>query len=327
MHRNDFNSLNRALINYQPLWQHRAFFNPEPPWRETYPSLFKALNKLDANFAEQLAKDNHTLIEWFKPYLPELCEQLSALTISQSPLRPRAFNPRHTVAIPGRKWQQVSAFSRAIPKLNHTIIEWCSGKAHLGRTLARDHQQAVCSLEFDQALCLAGQALADQQQVAVELIHHDVLKPLPPQAQGSKIAHVGLHACGELHMTLLKTAAGQRCQQIAISPCCYHKFTNDCYPALSSHAQQTGLALTKNDIHLVQEETVTAGNRVQQLRHKEQAWRLGFDLLQRQQQQSTRYQIPITRFGQRSSVLRVLPSFPDSPQTKENSYSILFSTI
>ena len=295
MHSNNFDILNSALINYQPLWQHRAFIEPETPWGKTYPSLFNALNELDVSAAEQLAKDNQALIEWFRPYLPELCEQLSLQTISPSPQRNTVFNPRHTVAIPGRKWQQVSAFSSAIPKLNHPIIEWCSGKAHLGRTLARDHRQAVCSLEFDQTLCRAGQALADQQQVAVELIHHNVLKPLPAQAQGPELAHIGLHACGELHMTLLKTAADEASQQIAISPCCYHKFNHDFYPALSSYVQRTGLTLTKDDIHLVQEETVTAGSRVQKLRHKEQVWRLGFDLLQRQLQQSTRYQtIPST---------------------------------
>ena len=295
MHSTNFKHLNYSLIHFKPLWQHRAFYDTEVPWKNTYPALFEALLALDAGHAEQLAKDNMALTQWFEPHLPELCAQLSAIKINKSPPTNPLLSSRYSQAIPGRKWQQISAFSHAIPTLNHPIVEWCSGKAHLGRTLARHHQQTVYSLELDAMLCEAGQSLADHQGVAVELIKHDVLKPLPTQAQGIERAHIGLHACGELHITLLKTASQLRCPQIAISPCCYHKTPHNNYSPLSLQAKRAGLTLSKADMHLAQEETVTAGERVQKLRRKEQLWRLAFDLLQRQQLGSNSYQaIPST---------------------------------
>lgn len=302
MHSSDFEKITHTLSNNQPLWQHRAFFGEETPWKESHASLFHALNALDVTHAEQLAKDNDALIAWFTPYLPEICKQLTALKLKQSDHQTTALDARHAVAVPGRKWLQINAFNSAIPRLKNPVVEWCSGKAHLGRIIARSHQQQVCSLELDLALCHAGQRLADHQAVAVELIHHNVLKPLPMQARGVQRAHIGLHACGELHVALLKTATSERSQQIAISPCCYHKMAEDHYSPLSVQAQQAQLSLSKEDIHLAQEETVTAGNRVQKLRKKEQVWRLAFDLLQKEQQGSTSYKaipsVPKTIFAQ-----------------------------
>lgn len=295
MYNTDFDKINKVLVNTRQLWQHRSFFDIETPWEKHHPALLKALHTLSINQAEQLAKDNNALLAWFTPYLSIECEQLATLKVAQSAHRTLTLNPHHSVAIPGRKWQQIKAFNSAIPELKHPVVEWCSGKAHLGRIIARSHQQKVYSLELNSSLCNAGQALAKNQKVDIELIHHNVLRPLPIQARGTDRAHIGLHACGELHMTLLKTAASERSQQIAISPCCYHKINQDYYPSLSSQAQRAGLILTKEDLHLTQEETVTAGNRVQQLRHKEQVWRLAFDLLQREQQGVPRYQaIPST---------------------------------
>jgi hypothetical protein len=49
---------------------------------------------------------------------------------------------------------------------------------------------------------------------------------------------------------------------------------------MSEHAANSTLQLSREAMHLVQEETVTAEGRIRALRRKEQRWRLAFDELQ-----------------------------------------------
>ena len=165
----------------------------------------------------------------------------------------------------------------------------------MSRVLQRSHQQTVHCLEYNAALCEAGQKLAHKQGYDIHYCHHDVLQPLPQQYQQEGYNHIGLHACGELHMQLLTTAAATNAHSIALSPCCYHKINSTHYTALSTTGQQAQLTPSKPDLHLPQEETRTAGARIKKLRDKEQHWRLAFDCLQQHILQQTTYQpIPST---------------------------------
>ena len=93
---------------------------------------------------------------------------------------------------------------------------------------------------------------------------------------------VALHACGDLHVRLMHLASAAGCRQLAIAPCCYNRIHDTRYRPLSSAACSSTLQLDKQDLRLLQCETVTAGLRIRRQRDQSMAWRLGFDLLQRE---------------------------------------------
>ncbi|MGL5335881.1 MAG: methyltransferase, partial [Enterovibrio sp.] len=70
--------------------------------------------------------------------------------------------------------------------------------------------------------------------------------------------------------------------QVALAPCCYHLIDDDFYQPLSSAAKLSALRLTRHDLKLPLQETVTAPNNVKKRRVTEICFRLGFDSLQKQ---------------------------------------------
>ncbi len=47
---------------------------------------------------------------------------------------------------------------------------------------------------------------------------------------------VALHACGELHVHLLRQASQQGCRHLAVAPCCYNRIPGEHYQPLSTAA-------------------------------------------------------------------------------------------
>ncbi|MFW6346712.1 MAG: methyltransferase, partial [Halomonas sp.] len=186
----------------------------------------------------------------------------------------------------GRKWQQIEAF---LPRLRlapgQVPVEWCAGKGHLARSLARWHDVAVTALEWQPALCEQGRALAARQGAAVRMAVQNVMDEdagnwLSPQT------HVAaLHACGDLHRRLLALAAAAG-SAVTLVPCCYQRTVDATYRPLSRRgrvlAESYGLTFSRDDLALAVQETVTAPRHVQRSRERLGAWRLGFDRLQRE---------------------------------------------
>jgi len=81
---------------------------------------------------------------------------------------------------------------------------------------------------------------------------------------------------------LIQLASQQGCPQLAIAPCCYNRTRASHYQGLSTAARASRLQLSLEDLALPMSETVTAGARVRRQRDRSMAWRLAFDLLQRQ---------------------------------------------
>jgi hypothetical protein len=67
-----------------------------------------------------------------------------------------------------------------------------------------------------------------------------------------------------------------------LSPCCYHLTTATQYQPFSRAGRGSGLVLSRDDCRLAVQETVTAPRVTARRREKKNAWRLGFDALQRQ---------------------------------------------
>lgn len=279
-----FAALDERLSALLPLWDFQPFTHLRLPWEAQHPALVRWLRSLNATAIEHLEQNPQRLSTALGAFLPEITQVHALGAMGALPIM-HGDTPLHRAIahrVPGRKWQQICAFAKCLPTAKGAYLEWCAGKGHLGRLLAYRDAQAVHSLELRKDLCQAGQALVTRVGVAQRLYPLDVLRDavrehLLPDRHG-----VALHACGELHLQLLREGSRAGLQRLSISPCCYNLIPQDDYQPLSTLAQQSPLRLTQRHLRLPLQETVTAGQRVQRLRHREVDWRLGLDLLQRE---------------------------------------------
>lgn len=277
-----FQALDSFLLSHQHLWRPKPFTHPQLPWENLHPELAHWLRSRTLSDAE--AADNHPEHLQAPAPFPELAKHASALSaVGALPSQPRPPpSARLSSGVPGRKWQQISAFADCLQfqQPPQHWLDWCAGKGHLGRLLAQDGNALSC-LEHDPALVDAGQQLS--QRAGINAQHHqqDVFSSATAAYLQPQHTPIALHACGDLHMRLLQLASSAGCPQLAVAPCCYNRIHSDCYQALSSAAQASALQLSKADLGLPLSETVTAGNRVRRQRDSSMARRLAFDQLQR----------------------------------------------
>ncbi|MFZ5937946.1 methyltransferase [Pseudomonas sp. HS6-2] len=282
-----FQALDQFLTEHQPLWKPRPFTALRLAWESEYPELAAYLRQ--STLADAEADTNPQGLPAPFPQLAAQAGQLSALGELPDTGLPTAGH-RLDVAVPGRKWQQIEAFSRRLGFREHTRhwLDWCSGKGHLGRRLLQPGQQLTC-LEYNPELVAAGQALSDHHHLPATHIHQDVMAAGSTQHLNHEKSVVALHACGELHVHLLRQASQQGCRHLAVAPCCYNRIPGEHYQPLSTAAQHSPLQLSMIDLGLPLNEAVTASARVRHQRDCSMARRLGFDLLQREQRQCDEY--------------------------------------
>ncbi len=266
-----FHALGDLLDAHAALWRPLPFHEPRPAWCMRYPGLATRLLALDDAAVERLADDNHALIDCVVRAFPALTALHRLIDL------PRATRPAPAVAhldwrVPGRKQAEITAFAAALPDVAAPILEWCAGKGHLGRLLGRLRRQPVLSLEWDAGLCAAGAELADRAGVVQDFIALDARAAAAvaylPGRHG-----VALHACGELHLALLRGAVAAASPAVALSPCCYYRIASARYEPLNPDA---GLSLSRDELHLAVTDTVAAGARDRRLRDRAMAWKLAF---------------------------------------------------
>jgi len=285
-----FSKVDQLLTQWQSLIHFRPFHDTSIPdgLEPEQQQLVSAFTDLNENQLDSLEHSNGRLLQAVRLSAPRFAEQLEQLqdfenTLEQTlgetnPLKvDRFFN----VGIPGRKWQQIQNFARAMPSIANPIIDWCSGKGHLARLLHHRHQQPVTCLEYDVQLCRDGEALVQQQQLPIDFMEQDVLQPLPATLNTAHAHYTALHACGDLHLAFLKNAVQTPISGLSLSPCCYQKTQQEHYQPLSRSAQVSSLHLSRQDLALAVAETVTGGARVARLRHQERLWRVAFDIHQK----------------------------------------------
>lgn len=284
-----FRQLTRLLLEYADLWRPVPFFLPVLPWQSLQPQLSSALEGLDDQAVAALEADNDALLHWLGDFLPGLALITPVVSIARSAAIHTDYPRDFERDIPGRKWQQVTAFTASIKQLDGHLVEWCSGKAHLGRALCQRFETPVTALERDAGLCLAGSALSAHHHLDVNLQQCDVLSAQAIDHARQARHMVALHACGDLHRRLLETVNILRTQSLHLSPCCYHLTADKQYRPLSQAGQESGLALSRDDLRLAVQETVTAAAAVSPRRQRKNAWRQGFDVLQRELRASDEY--------------------------------------
>ncbi|PYF81666.1 methyltransferase family protein [Marinomonas alcarazii] len=282
-----FQSLNTWLKAHTQLWQFDTFARLDNPWAQAYPEL-----------AALLERENRVIeSEAFYEQVFQICPDLKiALSFSKPDLLDAS--PKRTLTnelpsyvsagIKGRKWSQIQAFVAHTPKASN-YLEWCAGKGHLGKLLAFQNGKPVHSLEWQKALCEAGEQEAKSLKLPQTFTHADVLKGEGRSKLASAHCAVALHACGDLHRELIEQAVVVNTAMLCISPCCYHLTKDSHYRPFSKTAQQSSLNLRQADLKLAVKEVATAGAREQRLKQLELTYRLGFDAWQRYARQQDDY--------------------------------------
>ncbi|KXI23761.1 methyltransferase [Photobacterium sanguinicancri] len=274
--------LDTALSNTRTFWQFMPFAETELAWQQSHPELCQWLMSLNDEQIEALTQDPLALANALVPWIPQAHQLISVsethpLTVRTTTALPKGLD----VGIPGRKWTQITAFNAVLPQHNLPWLEWCAGKGHLGRVLATSHHTPVVSLEWQEQLCIDGAAAVKQLGLPISFVQGDAFSSESEQYIEAEQHAVALHACGDLHVSLLQRVANKQGRAVSVSPCCYHLIRDKYYQALSKIAKCSDIELSKHDLRLPLQETVTAGQRVRRQRFVEVSYRLGFDSLQR----------------------------------------------
>ncbi|QRY82323.1 methyltransferase [Pseudomonas sp. PDNC002] len=277
-----FQALDGFLLEHRSLWTPKPFTQLELPWEKDLPELAAWLRQRTIEDADAV-HNSPELLQAPAPF-PDIAARAAELSLIDAlPARPLGKLPNQlTVDVPGRKWQQIEAFASSLSFAQppRQWLDWCAGKGHLGRLLARDGKPLL-SLDFDLALVQEGQRLSDRLHLDATHRQQDVLAPGTGVHLNGEHTAIALHACGDLHVRLLQQASQRGCRQLAIAPCCYNRIDGETYSPLSHAARSAKLSLSKEDLRLPLIETVTAGARVRRQRDASMARRLAFDLLQR----------------------------------------------
>lgn len=296
-----FSRLTALLAEWQSVWRPLPFTQRRAAWCERHPELTETLLGLsDAQLARLQADPWHASPLAGRLPVAELAGlvELPPLAAKGEPL-PAAWSQH----VGGRKWQQIEAFVRCLDVTPHQrLLEWCAGKGHLSRTLARRHGREVGALEWQASLCEEGRRLAAAQQAPVRLYRQDVLADEVAGFLSADTHVVALHACGDLHLGLLERAVAAGCA-VTLAPCCYHRTQAADYRPVSQLGRALchshSLHLERADLALAVQETVTAPLGVRRHRERANAWRLGFDELQRELRgEDTYLPVPSLAYGQ-----------------------------
>ena len=268
----------KVLSQFRQYWQFSPFQLPDPDWPD---ELKHDLARLSSKDVAAMSASVDLQQQFFHAYFPDLYALPLVTEQGKAAVEPPPFWLSNGMS--GRKLAQITAFIAQLPVVEESCVEWCSGKGHLGRVLAFNHNRHVTSLEWQQSLCREGAQLAAQHHLNQQFIQADVLnddlKPLLQQAEHA----LALHACGDLHIELMRQGASCGLARMTIAPCCYHLIQaaqyNGISTAVQQHLQATNLQLKRADLKLAVQGQVTAGARIEKLRHIEITWRLAYHAL------------------------------------------------
>ncbi|WP_028108641.1 methyltransferase [Ferrimonas futtsuensis] len=282
-HHQRFLRLTELLLAARQWWQFVPFEQLSLPWLASAPALCSWLGEQSDETLTSLRQDAPALLALLAPHLTMVSELSSLASLEISEGREIRCPSRLDTGVPGRKWQQITAFASALQAHDLPWLEWCAGKGHLGRVLAAASGREVVSLEWQQRLCDEGKVLASKSGQPQRFVQGDALTADAASLLAGEQHAVALHACGELHLALMRHGAERRTRSLSLSPCCYHLIPEASYQPQSQAAQASGLSLSKMDLKLPLQETVTAPPQVRRRRRLELSYRLGFDSLQRSQ--------------------------------------------
>jgi len=257
----------------------RPFVALPTPWEQAHPAAAAWLDALsDAELAAlESAQGWPHAPDPLRTWAREASELAALPALPGEPVR---LQTRATRRMPGRKVRQVEAFvGVAWSELrDHAgpLVDWCAGKAHMGRALAGQLGCALVAVERDADLCAQGEHAARAAHLPAEFVVADALAPATWARLSAGAGVVALHACGALHTTLVRET---RTTRVVLAPCCYDKALDASGQAeLVSRAARAALPpLDVEALRLIHEAPSETGEgelgRVRQM----QAWRLSLD--------------------------------------------------
>lgn len=279
-----FLQLEHILQQNESLWRFEPFhqsIQSQQTWSDDYPELCQWLSALSIEQVRRYKSSPSELTNDITSVFPQMEELQRLISLSMTTQDPVSLERGLNTGIPGRKLEQIVSMGSFV--LAHhkgtEWLEWCSGKGYLGRILASRSTQPVTSFEWQAALCEIGQREAIDKSLPMTFIQGDALAEKARDIVTSNQHVVALHACGDLHVRLIQHASAAGSQAISISPCCYHLIENEKYQPLSDQGLRSTLKLTKAELRIPLQETVTGGKRVSRHREQEMRYRLGFDLV------------------------------------------------
>ncbi len=265
-----FRRLGELLQAHAGLWRPSPFHVPRPAWCATHADYAEHLLGLADAEVARLAGDNHALIGLAGRFLPELSELGELIELPRLDAPAAVVEESTARHMPGRKRAQIDAFAAGVGRIRHPVLEWCAGKGHLGRHLAQRLGVSVTSLEWDGDLCAEGVRLAGD--ASQRFVQADALASASSDLITGHHA-LALHACGDLHLALLRGVVERGAPALDLAPCCYYRIATPDYLPLNEDAN---LRLSRDELHLAVTETVTAGARERRQRDRAQAWKLAF---------------------------------------------------
>ena len=275
-----FHALTALLRETRDVWHARPFVECPPAWHADRPDIARFAEWLDPDVPDWHAAPDD--VRAWREAAIRLTE-LPDLAPPSASARPIGSPPPEERFIPGRKWRQIHAFAAALadglPPPDQ-LVDWCGGKGHLGRVLSRRTGASVRVVERDVALCAAGARLAERAGVDLEFVAADALALAPSTLTGATVA--ALHACGDLHGTLVERAVVGDATAVAIAPCCHNRISAEFHVPMSAVGRAAALRLDRADLGMPAREDVVASTRDRRARRQNRAWRLAFDILQRE---------------------------------------------
>lgn len=271
--RHRFLEIQSLLMQHDAWWRPSPFHLTRPHWCAQQPELATALEMLDDETVDRFAADPGAFAAWLSAHAPALASLSEATLLPALPARDLAACDAHfDDGVPGRKRAQIEAVARHMPACTGPTLEWCAGKGHLGRRVALADGVRVTSLEIDPVLCAdavrgAARSGANQDVVCADALDEGA------RAHVRDHAVLALHACGELHRSLVRNAESDGAQAYRIAPCCYHLGTHGAYRPLNRDAR---LALDPSSLRVAVTEVVTAPRHDRKRLARDQAWKLGF---------------------------------------------------
>jgi hypothetical protein len=280
--------LSASLTAWRPLWSTRPWRTLRVPWEDDHPALAAWLRTLPAERVFALERHADPADELPGAYGALVRDLTPLSSLGALPTAPHPPELEGALArMRDRKAAQVRALvGVAAPALagSHRVVEWCSGRGHLGRTLARALDRPGLLLERDPSLCAPPADLPEDPRV-----HHVTVDVVTGGREHLRETDgvVALHACGSLTDRLLDDAAYVGVRALVAAPCCYHRLLpavagGDVWRPRSREGRASGLALEHDDLRVLTREATCAGARRTRLRSRELIARAAWDLWRRE---------------------------------------------
>jgi hypothetical protein len=271
--------LGSFVVRWRAVWSHRPFIALPAPWERDHPEVARFLRSLDEDAVDRFDADPQALASG-PGVLAEWCAQAMALcAVEASRHRPHR-DELLAREVPARKREQVQALA-AIVRGEGVIVDWCGGRSHLGRAIARSSRRSLWLVDRNESLCRDAVVRAEREGIECHALARDVL--IDEVALPARAEWVALHSCGRLADRACEGALAADAAAIYLVSCCYHFQPNTTLVGpRSAIARGTGLELKPHELRFVTSEETAASPARRRRRRREQAFRLGLDLLLRE---------------------------------------------